>query len=95
MSIPFVQKFSMIESLEITDMNLRIRELREARELRQIDVALATKIDQKTLSNYETGKTLPDTSMSKATVSAPKLATTQPGMSCAWISTSSTVISTG
>ena len=41
-------------------MTLRIRELREARELRQIDVAKATQIDQKTLSNYETGKTLPD-----------------------------------
>lgn len=41
-------------------MTLRIRELREAREFRQIDVAKATGIDQKTLSNYETGKTLPD-----------------------------------
>ena len=29
-------------------------------ELRQIDVAQATGIDQKTLSNYETGKTNPD-----------------------------------
>ena len=38
----------------------RIRELREDRDLRQIDVALATEIDQKTLSNYETGKTNPD-----------------------------------
>ena len=38
----------------------RIRELREQRELRQIDVAAATGIDQKTLSNYETGKTNPD-----------------------------------
>ena len=41
-------------------MKLRIRELREDRGLRQIDVAEATGIDQKTLSNYETGKTLPD-----------------------------------
>ncbi len=38
----------------------RIRELREDRDLRQIDVATATGIDQKTLSNYETGKTNPD-----------------------------------
>ena len=29
-------------------------------DLRQIDVAEATGIDQKTLSNYETGKTQPD-----------------------------------
>jgi len=38
----------------------RIRDLREDRDLRQIDVAQATGIDQKTLSNYETGKTNPD-----------------------------------
>lgn len=38
----------------------RIRELRENAELRQIDVANATGIDQKTLSNYETEKTNPD-----------------------------------
>lgn len=38
----------------------RIRELREDRDLRQIDVAEKTGIDQKTISNYETGKTLPD-----------------------------------
>ncbi len=38
----------------------RIRALREDRDLRQIDVAKATGIDQKTLSNYETGKTNPD-----------------------------------
>jgi len=38
----------------------RIRELREDRDLRQIDVTNATGIDQKTLSNYETGKTNPD-----------------------------------
>lgn len=38
----------------------RIRELREDRDLRQIDVSNATGIDQKTLSNYETGKTNPD-----------------------------------
>lgn len=38
----------------------RIRELREKASLRQIDVANATGIDQKTLSNYETGKTYPD-----------------------------------
>ena len=38
----------------------RIRDLREDRDLHQIDVAKATGIDQKTLSNYETGKTNPD-----------------------------------
>ena len=38
----------------------RIRQLREDRDLRQIDVSAATGIDQKTLSNYETGKTNPD-----------------------------------
>lgn len=38
----------------------RIRELREDMDLRQIDVSHATGIDQKTLSNYETGKTSPD-----------------------------------
>lgn len=38
----------------------RIRELREDRDLRQIDVANATGLDQKTLSNYETGRTNPD-----------------------------------
>jgi transcriptional regulator with XRE-family HTH domain len=38
----------------------RIRDLREGRDLRQIDVATATGIDQRTLSNYETGKTNPD-----------------------------------
>ena len=41
-------------------MKLRIKDLREDRDLRQIDVAEATGIDQRTLSNYETGKTLPD-----------------------------------
>lgn len=38
----------------------RIRDLREDMDLRQVDVAQATGIDQKTLSNYETGKTNPD-----------------------------------
>lgn len=38
----------------------RIRDLREDMDLRQIDVSEATGIDQKTLSNYETGKTNPD-----------------------------------
>ena len=38
----------------------RIRALREDRDLRQIDVSQATGIDQKTLSNYETGRTRPD-----------------------------------
>ena len=34
--------------------------MREDLDLRQIDVSYATGIDQKTLSNYETGKTKPD-----------------------------------
>lgn len=38
----------------------RIKELREDRDLRQIDVAAKTGIDQRSLSNYETGKTNPD-----------------------------------
>jgi transcriptional regulator with XRE-family HTH domain len=38
----------------------RIRQLREQLGLRQIDVSEKTGIDQKTLSNYETGKTNPD-----------------------------------
>ena len=38
----------------------RIKDLREDRDLRQADVARATGIDQRTLSNYETGKTNPD-----------------------------------
>ena len=41
-------------------MKNRIRELREDSDLRQIDVAEKTGIDQRTLSNYETGKTNPD-----------------------------------
>ncbi len=41
-------------------MSNRIKELREDRDLRQIDVAQHTGIDQRTLSNYETGKTNPD-----------------------------------
>ncbi len=38
----------------------RIKSLREDRDLRQVDVAKATGIDQRSLSNYETGKTNPD-----------------------------------
>lgn len=41
-------------------MHNRIKDLREDMDLRQVDVANATGIDQKTLSNYETGKTNPD-----------------------------------
>ena len=41
-------------------VQLRIRALRKDGGLKQIDVAQGTGIDQKTLSNYETGKTLPD-----------------------------------
>lgn len=38
----------------------RIKELREDMDMRQIDVSEKTGIDQRTLSNYETGKTSPD-----------------------------------
>ena len=38
----------------------RIKDLREDMDLRQIDVANAVALDQRTLSNYETGKTNPD-----------------------------------
>ncbi len=38
----------------------RLRELREDRDLKQDDVSKATGISQKTLSNYEIGKTSPD-----------------------------------
>lgn len=41
-------------------MRNRIRDLREDMDLRQTDVAKATGISQKTLSNYETGETNPD-----------------------------------
>ena len=41
-------------------MRIRIRDLREDRDLKQTDVAQATGIDQRTISNYETGKTIPD-----------------------------------
>ena len=39
---------------------IRIKELREDRDLRQSDLARATGIDQRTISNYETGKSNPD-----------------------------------
>ncbi len=38
----------------------RIKELREDRDMRQIDLAKATGIDQRTISNYETGRSNPD-----------------------------------
>ena len=38
----------------------RIKDLREDRDLRQVDVAEAVGIDQRSLSNYETGKNKPD-----------------------------------
>ena len=41
-------------------MNNRIKDLREDRDMRQIDLAQAVGIDQRTISNYETGKTNPD-----------------------------------
>ena len=48
------------EVLTMENIKNRIRDLREDLDLRQIDVSNATGIDQKTLSNYETGKTNPD-----------------------------------
>ena len=38
----------------------RIKDLREDLDLKQSDLAKATGIDQRTISNYETGKTSPD-----------------------------------
>lgn len=44
----------------LIQMTNRIRDLREDMDLRQSDLAQATGIDQRTISNYETGKTSPD-----------------------------------
>ena len=41
-------------------MQLRIRDLREDRDIKQSELAEATGINQQTISNYETGKTIPD-----------------------------------
>ena len=41
-------------------MENRIRDLRKDMDLRQSDLAERTGIDQRTISNYETGKTAPD-----------------------------------
>ena len=41
-------------------MSNRIKDLREDRDMRQSDLANAVGIDQRTISNYETGKTNPD-----------------------------------
>ena len=41
-------------------MQNRIKDLREDMDLRQSDLAEKTGIDQRTISNYETGKTMPD-----------------------------------
>ncbi len=41
-------------------MRNRIRDLREDMDLWQSDLAEKTGIDQRTISNYETGKTVPD-----------------------------------
>ena len=41
-------------------MKNRIKDLREDRDMRQSDLARETGIDQRTISNYETGKTSPD-----------------------------------
>lgn len=41
-------------------METRIKELREKHKLKQTQLAQLTGIDQRTISNYETGKTYPD-----------------------------------
>lgn len=41
-------------------MKNRIKDLREDANMRQIDLANSVGIDQRTISNYETGKTYPD-----------------------------------
>ena len=41
-------------------MKNRIKDLREDLDMRQVDLAKETGIDQRTISNYETGKTVPD-----------------------------------
>ncbi|MBQ7642753.1 MAG: helix-turn-helix transcriptional regulator [Clostridia bacterium] len=41
-------------------MQNRIKALREDRDMRQSDLAKETGIDQRTISNYETGKSNPD-----------------------------------
>ncbi|MBR2612851.1 MAG: helix-turn-helix domain-containing protein [Clostridia bacterium] len=41
-------------------MRIRIRDLREDRDVKQCDLAEAIGINQQTISNYETGKTIPD-----------------------------------
>lgn len=41
-------------------MKNRIKDLREDMDLRQSDLSKAIGIDQRTISNYETGKTTPD-----------------------------------
>ena len=41
-------------------MKIRIRDLREDMDIKQAELAEATGINQQTISNYETGKTIPD-----------------------------------
>ena len=41
-------------------MTNRIKDIREDRDMRRSDLDAATGIDQRTISNYETGKTSPD-----------------------------------
>jgi len=60
MSSRFYQFFVIILLMEKNFSKNRIRDLREDRDLMQRDVAEAVGIDQRTLSNYETGKTNPD-----------------------------------
>ena len=53
----FSGKETAVEQQEST---IRLRALRLERGLRQIDISGKTGIDQRTRSNYETGKTRPD-----------------------------------
>ena len=60
MSTSCAKKYGKVkEKRNLFSMN-RIKDLREDRDLRQLDVAQAVGIDQRSLSNYETGKTNPD-----------------------------------
>ena len=60
MSRPVEKKYGTLKEKRMFFSMNRIKDLREDRDLRQVDVANATGIDQRSLSNYETGKTNPD-----------------------------------
>ena len=60
MSSVFTKYMVKFLKKELLDMDNRIKALREDRDLRQSDLAEFTGIDQRTISNYETGKSRPD-----------------------------------